>query len=140
MDKTMSLNKKIIKSSVISGGIVLGQARVIQPGDTEVPEIAILASKVTAEINALDNAIEETIAELRVLRDSAAKKMGSPVAKIFDAQLMIVSDSEFLKNVKNKIKTDKRNAGFIYNKLINKTVIPLKRSTESYMQQAVLCL
>ncbi len=134
----MSPSKKIIKSSVISGGIVLGNARVILPGDTKVPEIAISASEVATEISALDSAIEETIVELTALRDSAAKKMGSPVAKIFDAQLMIASDAEFLKNVRNKIKSEKRNAGFIYNKFINETVIPLKRSKDAYMQQTAV--
>ncbi len=134
----MSPSKKIIKSSVISGGIVLGNARVILPGDTKVPEIAITVSEVATEISALDSAIAETIVELTELRDTAAQKMGSPVAKIFDAQLMIASDAEFLKNIRSKIKSEKRNAGFIYNRLINETVVPLKRSKDAYMQQTAV--
>ncbi len=134
----MSPNKKVIKSSVISGGIILGYARVILPGDTEVPEIAVPVSKAADEMAALHKAIEETKMELRALRDSAAKKIGSPVAKIFDAQLMIVSDSEFLKDVNSKIKSEKRNAGFIYNKLIHDAVIPLKRSTDDYLRQTAV--
>ncbi len=134
----MSPNTKIIKSSIISGGIVLGQARVILSGETKVAEIAIPLTKISAEYVALDKAIEETMVELRELRDSAAKKMGSPVAKIFDAQLMIAADVEFLKNVKDKIKTEKRNAGFIYNRLINEAVISLKRSADEYIRQTAI--
>ncbi len=134
----MSSNKKVIKSNIISGGIVLGNTRIIMPGDTKVPEIAIPVSKIAGEYLALDKAIEETIVELRELRDSAAKKMGSPVAKIFDAQIMIASDTEFIKRVKEKIKSEKRNAGYIYNKFINETVSPLKRSNDAYMRQTAV--
>ena len=136
MTKPMIDMKKVIKSDlIISGGIVLGYARVIQPGDTKIPEIILPASKISQEYTALDNAIKETLLELKTLRDSAAQKIGSPVAKIFEAQLMIASDAEFIKSVKKKIKSEKRNAGYIYNRLINQSVIPLKRSNDEYLRQ-----
>lgn len=113
----------------------MGQAHVILPGDTEIPETPIPASKVSMEIEMLEQAVNETIAEMKELRDSANKKMGAPVAKIFEAQLLIASDNEFLNQVKKAIKKQRRTAGFIFNDLIKKTTLPLKRSSETYMHQ-----
>lgn len=131
----MSCKRQILKGSVISGGIVLGQTKLIVPGEIQIAEMIIPPSRVYAEIDALDKAIEETIEELREMRDSADKSIGNPVAKIFDAQLLIASDYEFLKQVKNEIAAHRRNAGYIYNKLAKKTLIHLQNSSDSYMRQ-----
>lgn len=131
----MSGKRQILKGSVISGGIVLGQTKLIVPGEIQIAEMIIPASRVYAEVDALDKAIEETIEELREMRDSADKSIGNPVAKIFDAQLLIASDYEFLKQVKSEIAAHRRNAGYIYNKLVKKTLIHLQSSPDTYMQQ-----
>jgi phosphoenolpyruvate-protein kinase (PTS system EI component) len=99
----MNSVQKVIHSSVISGGIVMGVTRIIHPGEYKVPEIAIPASKIESEIDALNEALSETVDELTELRDSASKKMGGPVAKIFDAQLLIATDEDFLKRVHEEI-------------------------------------
>lgn len=132
------MRRKLIKGTAISSGIVLGQIRLILAGEIDIAELSIPASRVYAEVELLDKAVEETIIELREFRESAGKKMGGPIAKIFDAQLMIASDYEFLKSVKKDIAILRRNAGFIYNKHIKKTITPLKQSSEPYMQRMAI--
>jgi len=134
----MYSTRKILKGTPISDGVVLGQARVILPGDIDVAEVVIPSSQVKNEIKALEKAVEVSIVELRKLHSSASKKMGGPVAKIFDAQLLIASDYEFLEKVKKEIKLQKRNAGYIYNKLVKSTTDPLKNSPDAYMRQMVI--
>jgi phosphotransferase system enzyme I (PtsI) len=131
----MLRKRQIIHGTPVSGGIVLGHARVILPGNIEVPEIAVPAYRLRDEAAALDRAIEETIVELKALRESAGKKVGGPVARIFDAQLMIAGDYEFLKTVKSEIQARRRNAGFVYNSLVINTTTPLKSSDDPYMRQ-----
>ena len=116
----------------------MGVTRIIHPGDYKIPEIAIPASKIDSEIKSLENALDETVAELTEMRDSASKRMGGPVAKIFDAQLMIASDADFLKRVNEQIKKKRRNSGFIFNKLINESTLPLRRSSDAYLRQTAL--
>jgi phosphotransferase system enzyme I (PtsI) len=99
-----------------------------------VAEIPIPASRVKAEMAALDRAVAETVTELTELRDSALKKMGGPVAKIFDAQLLIAGDFQFLNQVKEEIAARRRNAGFIYNSLVQQNTMPLRRSPEPYLR------
>jgi phosphotransferase system enzyme I (PtsI) len=127
--------RKVLKGLPISSGIALGYARVMLPGDVRVAEVAIPASRVGKEIAALDSAVAQTIEELRECRESAGKKIGGPVAKVFDAQLLIAGDYEFLKKVKEQINRQRRNAGFVYNNLVKETTVPLKRSDDPYIQQ-----
>ncbi|UCG60444.1 MAG: phosphoenolpyruvate--protein phosphotransferase [Candidatus Zixiibacteriota bacterium] len=131
----MLSRRTIIKGTPISGGLVLGQARVILPGDVEFAEITVPVSRVSEEIEALEQAVAQTIEEIHELLDSAGKKIGGPVAKIFDAQLLIADDEQFLNQVKHQIRSQRRNAGFIYNSLVRSTTAPLKSSPDSYMQQ-----
>lgn len=130
--------RKVLTGTAISSGIVLGTARVIMPGETEIAELHIPASRVKDEIDALEKAIASTITELRQLRESAGKKMGGPVAKIFDAQLLVASDYDFLNRVKSEIQKYRRNAGYIYNRLVKEATLPLKKSPDEYMRQMSL--
>ncbi|MFQ5500637.1 MAG: putative PEP-binding protein, partial [Candidatus Zixiibacteriota bacterium] len=131
----MSNRRKLFVGTSISSGIVLGHARVVMPGDFEVAEVAVPASRLAGEAESLERAIEQTIEELKSLRESATRKMAGPVAKIFDAQLLIAGDYEFLKGVKRSIIQQKRNAAFVYNRSVQETTTPLKNSPDEYLQQ-----
>jgi phosphotransferase system enzyme I (PtsI) len=120
----------------ISSGIALGTTRVVLPGHLAVAEKPIPASKVKAEITALEQAINDTAQELTDLRRSAGKKMGGSVAKVFDAQLLIATDQEFLGRVREEITTRRRNAGFIYNLLVKQTTHQLSQSSNQYLRQS----
>jgi len=119
----------------VVSGIAFGPARLVWPGDMHIPEITVTAIGATEQIKALEKAVNETAGELRELRDSASKKMGGPVSKIFDAQLMIASDQDFLSKVKNDIKSRRRNAAFIYDDHVKRTTAPLKSSGDAYIRQ-----
>jgi len=131
----MTGQHRILRGISISGGIVLGQARVILPGEAEVPEIAVAASRLKDQLNLLDHAVELTVRELRKLRETAGKKMGGPVAKVFDAQFLIAGDYEFLKQVKEEIRARRRSAAYIYDQLVKRTIAPLESSRDEYMRQ-----
>jgi len=129
---------KVIKGRPIAGGIVLGITRVVLPGESQVVQRAVPISALQSEIKSLERAVKETAIELNDLRDSAIKKVGGPAAKIFEAQLMIAQDREFLSQVKEDIKLQNRNAAFVYNEHIKKATAPLKSSAEAYIRQMAL--
>jgi phosphotransferase system enzyme I (PtsI) len=72
---------------------------------------------------------------LTKLRDSAVRKMGDPAVKVFDAQLLIAGDYQFLSQVKTQIAAQRRNAGFVYNALVLESTQPLRRSPDPYLRQ-----
>lgn len=131
----MIVKRKLLKGVTIASGIVLGHARTIDPGAQEIADYAVPASKIKAEIASLDAAISETVVQLKSLRETAGKKMSGALAGIFDAQLLIATDTEFLGQVKNKIKEERRNAASVYNSQIQTTIIPLQNSPEPYLRQ-----
>lgn len=113
----------------------MGKALVVAPGYLNVAEIRIPASRVKSEIAALDEAVDNAIRTLGELRDSASRKMGTSVTKVFDAQLLIADDQEFLHQVRDQISERRRNAGFVYNALIQETSGKLRASKDAYMRQ-----
>jgi len=126
---------QIISGKPIVGGIVLGLTRLVWPGDIHITEVTVPAAGVKKEVKSLDLAVEATVGELQELQKSALKKMGGPVAKIFEAQLLIASDQDFLTKVKEDIKARRRNAAFVYNEHVVKATAPLKSSHDAYIRQ-----
>ncbi|MGH8015151.1 MAG: putative PEP-binding protein, partial [Candidatus Zixiibacteriota bacterium] len=129
------MNQQVIKAKVIVSGVAIGPAKLVWPGNKQVSEIQISASRIAEQFKSLDKAVGLTISELKELKSSASKKMAGPVAKIFDAQLLIANDQDFLSKVKDDIKAKKRNAAFIYDEHVRKTTAPLKSSSDAYIRQ-----
>jgi len=127
----------ILKGTGAAPGIAHGEARVIYSWQQSIEERAIDSARVPDEIARLDLAIEATVIELQKFRKSAGQKIGGPVAKIFDSQLMIASDVEFLKTVKNEIETSLKSAEYIYSMMVEKALMPLRLSRDEYMRQMV---
>jgi len=111
---------------------------VIYAWDAHIMERQISSAEVITEQGRVDWAVVKVTAELSRLRESAGKSMGGPAAKIFDAQLMIAGDQEFLRKVKEEIKSTERNAEFVYSSLVDQSTEPLRRSHDSYMRQMLL--
>ncbi|RKX25673.1 MAG: phosphoenolpyruvate--protein phosphotransferase [Candidatus Zixiibacteriota bacterium] len=133
----MITRRKAFRGVPVSSGIALGYARIIHADSLRVDEITITVSRVKAEVAALERAIANTVKELEALRNSAGRKIGSSVVKIFDAQLLIANDRDFIEHVRDQILLRKRNAGFVYNSLVRKTTLQLKNSPDQYMRQMV---
>jgi phosphotransferase system enzyme I (PtsI) len=131
----MTAKRRTLRGLSISGGIVLGHARVILPGEIQVAEVAVPVSRLKYETEELDRAVEQTLSELRRLRTAPSTTFEGPVAKVFDAQMLIAGDYEFLKKVKEEILVQKRNAAYVYDQLVNQTIAPLKKSPDHYMRQ-----
>ncbi len=131
----MNENIRQIKGISISGGITHGLSRLMMPGVAEIAEVPLRDEEVSAEISSLDSAIDLTVKDLEELKSSAGEKIGSAVAKIFEVQLMIATDSEFLTQIKDEIKNKKRNVAYIYNAQTQVAISPLKNSSDKYMQQ-----
>lgn len=118
-----------------SAGVALGEARVVYSWDTLVPERSILPEEVPAEKLKVDLAIEKTIADLTRIRESAGKTLGGATSKIFDAQLLIAGDFQFLQKVKDGISKRLVNAESVYSSLIEESTATLRKSRDPYMRQ-----
>jgi len=136
----MTKNKKTFELSGVgaSAGTTYGEARVVYSLDQSVEERSITEAEVDQEISLLNNAVQDALVELEQLKVTAGKKIGGPIARIFDSQIMIAIDPEFLKNVKVKIKSDLKSAGYIYSILVNQTLHRLRNAENQYLRQMVV--
>jgi phosphotransferase system enzyme I (PtsI) len=125
----------IIKGIGASPGLAFGKARVIYHWEQAIEERTITAVQVDGEHDRLDNAVREIIEELKKNQRKARQKIGGPVAAIFDSQIMIASDQEFIKKVKTEIKNRLKCTEYIYSMLVDKSLAMLRKSKDQYMNQ-----
>jgi len=100
----------MIKGIAVSPGIIHGTAYVLA-GDSHilVPRREIAETEIKTELNRFDAALKEAEDELVSLQKAVREKIGKEEAKIFDAQLLVLKDPAFLKEVSLLTLTKKTN-------------------------------
>ncbi len=127
----------ILKGIPASSGIAFGEARVVYSGEQSIVERNIEKDDIDREIDRLDRAVEQTTQDLQKYQRKAGQKLAGPVARIFDSQLLIASDVDFLDKVKAEIAESLKSAEYIYSMLVEKSMVPLRISKDPYMRQMV---
>jgi phosphotransferase system enzyme I (PtsI) len=127
----------IINGAGASSGLTYGLARIVYSWEKTVGERILNKTEIEPEMARLDNAINETLLEINRWKKMTGGKAGGPIGRIFDTQLMIASDQDFLSKVKDSIRSRQRNAEYIYSLEVEKTVEPLKNAHDEYMKQMV---
>jgi len=128
--------RKVIRGIPISSGIALGYTHLILPGLLDVAEKLIKASEVHREIALLEEAVAETARDLKKLQQAANRKMDGSVSKVFDAQLLIATDRDFLDRVKEEITSQLRNAAYVYNLMVRRNTHQLRLAGNPYLRQS----
>ncbi len=128
------------KTMVLNGtpacpGLTFGEARVVYSWEQSIEERDIEVSEIDNEVSRFEQAVEDSLAEIRKWKESAGRRIGGPVARIFESQIMIASDQEFLKLVISNIKSSRKNAEYVYSMEVEKTILPLRLSKDRYMRQ-----
>ena len=94
-------------------------------------------TQVKSEISRLNKAIETSKKGLESLRTEAKASVGTDLSKIFDAQLMILEDDDFMAKVRDGITQRLENAEYVYTQEVNKTIRALARSKDQYMREMI---
>lgn len=131
----MSREDIIIKGIPVSPGIAMGEAQVQRDLMFQIVRRNISSSLIKNEIKRLQSASEEAIEELKTTKERAVRAIGGPSANIFEAQIMIASDQQFLDLVADRIREEKVNAEFAYQEELNNTLIRLQKSSDTYLRQ-----
>jgi phosphotransferase system enzyme I (PtsI) len=123
------------KAVPVSRGVAMGEAQVVRDPMFQIVRRSIAVSRVKREIARLETALRKAIGELQTTRDKAVRVIGEPGANIFDAQIMIANDQQFLNAVKERIATEKINAEYAYQEMLAQTLDRLDRSRNAYLRQ-----
>ncbi|MDX2193176.1 MAG: phosphoenolpyruvate--protein phosphotransferase [Gemmatimonadales bacterium] len=88
----------------VSPGVAFAPVVVVRMEFPEVPDRAIGPDEVADEVHRLHAAAGAVAAELDALRERVLQRAGPEESRIFDAQMMMVQDAEFLDGVEHLIR------------------------------------
>ena len=80
----------------------------------EVPDRAVRPDQVEDEVRRLREAVAEVVAQLNELGQKVLRRAGPEEARIFDAQILMAQDQEFLNSVETLIRNNQLSAETAY--------------------------
>ena len=117
-------------------GIALGPAFIYRVSRTE-PHRRVLAddSAVAEESLRLDRSLQAVRESLLRLKSEAGTSMESALAKIFDAQVMIVDDETIIREVKSVIERERIGAENAFSRVVGKAQQTIGRASDPYLRE-----
>lgn len=97
-----------LKGIAASDGIAVAKAYMLVQPDLSFSKKSVTDAE--AEIQRLEDALTQSVNELKVIRQKAAENLGEEEAQVFDAHMMVLSDPELVGQIKESIKSNAINA------------------------------
>jgi phosphotransferase system enzyme I (PtsI) len=98
----------------VSPGLAYAPAVVLEWNFPAVPDRWVSPEEVESEVARLDEAVAEVVGSLNRLRERVLERAGFEESQIFEAQIMMVQDTEFLKEVVQLIRNNRFSAETAY--------------------------
>jgi phosphotransferase system enzyme I (PtsI) len=98
------VNDRLLRGVGVSPGIAIGPAVVVQSALPDVPHRVVPRSQVDREVRRLRAAVRDVQRHVQDLRTRTEAQVGVDEARIFDAQLLMLEDSDFLGAVEDLIR------------------------------------
>jgi phosphotransferase system enzyme I (PtsI) len=124
-----------LRGLVASPGIAIGRCFKHDNAPHTITKQQIDADQVNAEIARLHHAIAEARKELEQIHAEADSSIGTQLAKIFEAQLLILDDKAFFDAVIHDIEKSRLNAEYVYNRHLQRTLSSLRKSQDNYLKE-----
>lgn len=132
---TKAAKETRIKGIAASPGIAMGVSSKHELNEQPILRRRIKAAEVEREQARLDQAVASARREVERIKDEAGDEIGPQVAKIFEAQILILDDEAFLREVSADIAASRLNAEYVYNRHITSTLQALAESDDRYLRQ-----
>lgn len=98
------MSDRLLKGIGVSAGIAIGPAVVVRWTLPEVPHRVVPRTKVEKEVRRLRAAVRDVKGHIAALKEKAEDRAGVDEARIFDAQILMLEDKEFLSGVEGLIR------------------------------------
>ncbi|HEY8257941.1 MAG TPA: phosphoenolpyruvate--protein phosphotransferase [Gemmatimonadales bacterium] len=105
---------RTIRGIGVSPGVACAPALVVRWDFPEVPDRTVRPDQVDAELRRLREAVEIVVADLRDLGRRVLQRAGPEESRIFDAQIMMAQDEDFLASVETLIRNNQLSAETAY--------------------------
>lgn len=117
-----------------SPGIAIGKLQMLERDDLKIPENALSRGEVEPEIMRFRRAVESAREDISLTRTTLAVELGEGQAKIFDAHLMILDDVAVVEQTVKDIRSEKRNAEFLFSRNVAAMVDSFERINDTYLR------
>jgi phosphoenolpyruvate-protein phosphotransferase (PTS system enzyme I) len=98
----------------VSPGVAWGPALVVRWDFPKVPDRTVRADQVEHEVRRLHEAVDYVVSYLQELGERVLQRAGPEESRIFDAQILMAQDEEFLRSVETLIRNNQLSAETAY--------------------------
>jgi len=98
----------------VSPGVAWGPALIVRWDFPHVPDRTVRADQVEDEVRRLHEAVDYVVSHLRDLGERVLQRAGPEESRIFDAQILMAEDGEFLASVETLIRNNQLSAETAY--------------------------
>jgi len=126
---------QILQGMGVSAGIAIGRAVVIETRGPDIFRIHLPTAELEAEVARLHAGAQHAREELQRTRAKAGKDLGSDLAAIFDAHVLLLSDARFLGRVEERIRSHQVNAEWAVHKTAEELDELFARVDDAYLRE-----
>lgn len=127
------MSEKEMAGIAASSGIAIAKAFQLESPEFIIEKVTIVDT--LAEVARFEQAVATAMSDLEIIKEHTHKQLGEEQAAIFAAQLLLLSDPEFIHPIKEKITSERVNAEFALNE-VSSTFVDLFESMEdAYMRE-----
>src|SRR3954471_24662881 len=124
---------EIKKGIGVSPGVVISTAVVLDAEDLLIPERHVPEGRTTDEITRFHQAIDASIAEIVVVRDSMLQQTGKEIAGIFDVHVGMLRDKSLLKEIETEITKQQTTAEFAVSVVMRRLAQRFLKMSDRYL-------
>lgn len=126
---------QVLTGIAVSPGIAVGRAVSIETRTGEIYRFALAEGDVEAEVARLHDAVLHAQQELLRIRDKAGAQLGSELAAIFDAHVLLLRDPGFLGRIEERIRSKRVNAEWAVQKTAAELDERFARIGDEYLRE-----
>ena len=127
--------ERVVEGIGVAPGIAIGPAYLYARAAFEVEERHIEGEELEDETKRFERAVSRSERDLNKIASVAREKLGEGSASIFEAQALMLRDSELYEAVIERIRHDQMSADFAVQTVINKHRQLLKASDSEYLRE-----
>jgi len=124
---------KIFQGNAVSPGIAIGETFVYSK-DLLIPKYSISELQIKIEIERFNNALKNTRLELIQLKNKLSKELSKDEGKFLDSHIMITEDQSLVKDVMEKLKSEKKNIEWVLFQVIDSIVKKFNKMEDEYFR------
>ncbi len=128
---------EILKGLPVSPGFAIGEAFILGSEESVIPRRFVSLREVENEIERFHQAVEKAKLDIRDLQQRVASEIGAEAAPIFDAHVMILSDSSLHDEVLGRIRNNRFTAEYAVSRSLRKFEKAFHRMDDSYLAQRI---